>query len=94
MHNKLSVQIIVRKFNEKFYIRWPFEAMPSYFCNSSICKIKIYGCFFPPRRFMVSKKIEKLIKPRKSEKKITEKTKKKKKPIKFLKKPTGLVSVL
>jgi hypothetical protein len=45
----------------------------------------------------VSKKIKKQIKPRKSEKKITEKTEQKKKwikPMKILKKPDGSVSVL
>jgi hypothetical protein len=39
----------------------------------------------------VSKKTEKLIKPRKLEKKITEKTEPKKKPIKILKNPVGSV---
>jgi len=39
----------------------------------------------------VNKKIEKLIKPRKPEKKIIEKTEPKKKPIKILKKPAGSV---
>jgi len=42
----------------------------------------------------VSKKIEKPIKPREPEKKITEKIELWKKPIKILKKPTGSVSVL
>jgi len=39
----------------------------------------------------VSKKTEKLIKPRKLEKKITEKTEPWKKPIKIFKKPIGSV---
>jgi hypothetical protein len=42
----------------------------------------------------MSEKTEKLIKPRKLEKQITEKTELWKKPIKILKKPTGSVSVL